>query len=95
MRIKAISIARHRNGVAGQPFDVILFRECGRGGSRKVGIVFDEPGYCAVLDICLLATGDIAFGSNSWRGDDYEPHLREAIRQCDLLTTTKPKGPRP
>jgi hypothetical protein len=26
-----------------------------------------------------LAAGDIAFGSNSWRGDQYEPHLRKAI----------------
>jgi hypothetical protein len=79
MRIKTFTIARHRNGVAGQPFAVILFKEHGQGGSRKVGIVFDEPGYCAVLDIGLLAAGDIAFGSNSWRGDDYEPLLRQAI----------------
>ena len=95
MRIKTLSIARHRNGVAGQPFDVILFKEYGRGGGRKVGIVFDEAHYCAVLDIGLLAAGDIAFGSNSWRGDDYEPQLREAIKQRDLPATTKPKGPRP
>ena len=26
-----------------------------------------------------LAAGDIAFGSNSWRGDHYEPHLRKAV----------------
>jgi hypothetical protein len=79
MRIKTLTIAHHRNGVAGAPFDVILFKEHGQEGSRKVGIIFDEPHYCAVLDIQLLATGDIAFGSNSWRGDDYEPHLRKAI----------------
>jgi 23S rRNA G2445 N2-methylase RlmL len=36
-----------------------------------------------VLDIGLLATGDIAFGSNSWRGDDYEAHLRQAIASHD------------
>jgi hypothetical protein len=83
MKLKTIAIAHHRNGVAGQPFDVILFKEIGQGGSRKVGIVFDEPNYCAVLDIGLLAAGDIAFASNSWRGDDYEPHLRKAIKQQD------------
>ena len=27
----------------------------------------------------MLAAGDIAFGSNSWRGDDFEPHLRRAV----------------
>jgi len=79
MKLKITSIAHHRNGVAGQPFEVILFKEYGPGGSRKVGIVFDEPHHCAVLDIGLLAAGDIAFGSNSWRGDDYEPLLRDAL----------------
>jgi hypothetical protein len=83
MKLKTLAIAHHRNGVAGAPFDVILFKEYGQGASRKVAVVFDDPGYCAVLDVTLLATGDIAFGSNSWRGDDYEPQLREAIKQRD------------
>jgi hypothetical protein len=83
MKLKTLVIAHHRNGVGGAPFDVILFKEYGKGGSRKVGIVFDEPNYCAVLDIDLLAAGNIAFGINSWRGDDYEPHLRKAIQQQD------------
>ncbi len=79
MKLKIIAIAHHRNGVAGTPFDVVLFKDRGPEGSRKVGIVFDAPHYCAVLDVATLATGDIAFGSNSWRGDDYEPSLRQAI----------------
>ena len=78
-KLKIISVARHRNGVAGAPFDVVLFRDYGSEGSRKVAIVFDEPTYCAVLDIAKLAAGDIAFGSNSWRGDHYEESLRQAI----------------
>lgn len=82
MKLKIIAIARHRNGVAGSPFDVALFKERGRQGSLKVGILFDEPAHCAILDVAMLAAGDIAFGSNSWRGsDDYEPSLRQAIRQ--------------
>ena len=80
MKLKIIAIARHRNGVAGSPFDVVLFKERGRGGSLKVGILFDEPAHCAILDVAMLAAGDIAFASNSWRGDDYEPFLRPAIR---------------
>ena len=90
MKLKIIDIAHHRNGVAGAPFDIVLFKECGRGGNRKLGIVFDEPNYCAVLDIGLLAAGDIAFGSNSWRGDDYEPHLRQAILKQQTEPRRKP-----
>ena len=78
MKLKIIGIARHRNGVGGQPFEVALFHD---GDSRKVAILFDEPHHCAVLDVAKLAAGDIAFGSNSFRGDTYEPHLRQAIRQ--------------
>jgi hypothetical protein len=79
MKLKIIDIARHRNGVCGAPFDVALFKERGRDGSRKVAILFEEKGHCAVLDVAKLAAGDIAFGSNSWRGDDYEPDLKDAI----------------
>ena len=83
MRIKNIDIAYHRNGVAGAGFHVILFKDFGTGGSRKVGIVFDQDGHCAVLDMAKLAGGDIAFGSNSWRGDDYERPLRKAIESYE------------
>ena len=81
MRIKIIDIAHHRNGVAGAPCDVVLFKDFGAGRSRKVGIVFDNEAHCAVLDVTMLAAGDIAFGSNSWRGDDFEPALRRAIAE--------------
>jgi hypothetical protein len=79
MKLKIIDIAHHRNGVSGAPFDVVLFKERGRDGSRKVAILFEEQSHCAVLDVAKLAEGDIAFGSNSWRGDDYEPDLKDAI----------------
>jgi hypothetical protein len=78
MKLKTLATAHHRNGVAGAPFNVVLFK-VHRERGVKVGIVFDEPAHCAVLDVTLLAAGDIAFGSNSWRGDDYEPELRRAI----------------
>ncbi len=80
MKIKhIIAVACHRNGICGAPFHVVLFEDGGDEGSRKVGIVFEEPHNCAVLDVDKLAVGDIAFGSNSWRGDKYEPQLRQAI----------------
>jgi hypothetical protein len=78
MKLKILATARHRNGVAGAPFDVVLFKVLRERGA-KVGIVFDEPANCAVLDVSLLAAGDIAFGLNSWRGDEYEPELRRAV----------------
>ena len=83
MKLTIIDIARHRNGVCGAPFVVFLFKETGRDASRKVGIVFDEPHHCAVLDVAKLAAGEIAFGLNSWRGDEYEPYLRQAIEQAE------------
>jgi hypothetical protein len=73
------SIAHHRNGVGGASFDVVLFTDC--DGSTRVGIVFDADWHTAVLDVQKLAEGDIAFGSNSWRGDDYDAFLRTAIRE--------------
>jgi hypothetical protein len=82
-RIKVRAIGSHRNGVGGAAFHAVLFDEDKRAHpddqGRKVAVVFDEPYYCAVLDVGRLAAGDIAFGSNSWRGDEYEPHLRKAI----------------
>jgi hypothetical protein len=79
MKLKIIKYARHRNGVGGAPFEVVLFKERGREGSHKLAILFDKPDHCAVLDVAKLAAGDIAFGSNSWRGDEYETSLRDGI----------------
>ena len=81
MKLKILDTAHHRNGVAGSPFDVVLFKVLREHGV-KVGILFDAPGSCAILDVTMLAAGDIAFGSNSWRGDEYEPALRRAIEHC-------------
>jgi hypothetical protein len=81
MKLKLIEHAQHRNGVCGSPFDIVLFHD---GESRKLAILFSEPGRCAVLDVAKLAAGDIAFGSNSWRGDHYEPHLRKAVHDAHI-----------
>src|SRR5262249_35138852 len=80
MKLKIIAINHHRNGISGAPFDVVLFDDQGPEGSRKVAIVFDQEYHCAVLDVAKLAAGDIAFASNSWRGDAFEQSLRKAIR---------------
>jgi hypothetical protein len=80
MKLTVIDIAHHRNGICGAPFDVVLFKDTGPEASRKLAILFEREDHCAVLDIAKLAAGDIAFGSNSWRGDNYEPTLRRAIK---------------
>lgn len=72
-------IAYHRNGICGAPFHIVIFRDQEAG--PMVGIVFDEPYHVAVLKVDKLSQGDIAFGSNSWCGDQYEAALRRAIRQ--------------
>lgn len=79
MSLNIDRIEYHRNGICGAPFHAILFHDHDVG--RMVGIVFDEPYHVAVLNIDKLFLGDIAFGSNSWRGNRYEPLLRETIRE--------------
>jgi len=90
MKLKIIDTAHHRNGICGAPFDVALFEDHGTEGSRKVAILFEEPHHCAVLDVDKLAASNIAFGSNSWRGDTYETHLRReiALRQSTIDAQT-------
>ncbi len=75
-------IARHRNGVCGAPFHVVLFDD---GESRKLAVVFDEVCHVAVLDLALAHAGEIRFGFNSFRGDVYEPALRAGIALSDPL----------
>jgi hypothetical protein len=77
MKLQIDNIQRHRNGVCGAPFNVLLFHDPDEG--RMLGVVFDHPFHVAVFNLDKLALGNIAFGVNSWRGDRYEPHLRKAI----------------
>jgi hypothetical protein len=90
MNLQIITFAHHRNGIGGAPFAVILFEDTGPEGGRKVAILFEQESHCAVLDVDKLAAGDIAFGSNSWRGDRFEEPLREAIRTAS--STPHQKG---
>jgi hypothetical protein len=68
----------HRNGVTGAPFYVVQFTDKDTG--PMLGIVFDEARHVAVFNRDKLAAGETRFGYNSWRGDYYEPSLRDAIR---------------
>ncbi|MFZ0274957.1 MAG: hypothetical protein WAL34_24200 [Acidobacteriaceae bacterium] len=57
----------------------MLFDDTGDENTRKVGILFEEPYHCAVLDVAKLAQGLIAFGVNSYRGEVFEAALRNAL----------------
>jgi len=75
--MQIVEQAYHRNGVSGAPFHIFRFTEDGR---NMVAIVFpDYPMATAVFDADKIGAGDIAFGSNSWRGDTYNTRLRNAI----------------
>ncbi len=79
LKLHIEQIQHHRNGISGAPFHVLIFRDPEVG--RMLGIVFDQKYHVAAFNLDKLFVGDIAFGSNSWRGDVYEPQLRRAITQ--------------
>lgn len=89
MKLTPQSIAYHRNGIAGEPFYVVLFRN-ETEKQNMIGIIpadcftddettRPENGRCYVLDVDMLTQGNIRFGENSWREDQYEAQLREMI----------------
>ncbi len=84
---KLVSVAYHRNGVAGTGFHVVLFRwKDGTTVRDMVATVFPEAGSVAVLDVNETANGNIAFAEgNSWRGDHFEPWLRSAIAANEVF----------
>jgi hypothetical protein len=81
MKITFDQIKYHRNGVGGAPFHVVLFRDASEG--VMLGVVFEEKHHVAVLNLERLSSSDIGYGTNSWRGDVYEPHLRNAIKSLE------------
>lgn len=80
MKLKLISTSHHRNGVCGAPFNVSLFED--EDGSTKIAVDFGEDSL-AVLQVDKLAAGDIAFGSNSWRGDRYSDSVRKLAAKAE------------
>lgn len=78
-RLQIIDLAFHRNGVAGLPFKVALVDDANEGDVKLV-IMFEQEGHTAVLSVDRLHEDeDISFGSNSWRGDEYEAALRSEM----------------
>jgi hypothetical protein len=87
MKLTIERVAYHRNGISGQGFYVVCFiksAEPGEPAAPMVGVVFQRRGHVAVFDRAKLAQADIFFAQgNSWRGDNFEPALRQAITDYD------------
>jgi len=81
-KIKVTDIAYHRNGVRGNGFFVVTFiNKDGNRNMHMVATIFEGIGDIAVLNVDLLAEGNIQFAENSWRGDNFEPELRSEIEK--------------
>lgn len=89
MLIKDVHIDYHRNGVCGNGFYVATFKwmddDINPPRERHmVATIFHDQGNCAVFDIDELVKDNISFANgNSWRGDHFEPELREKIKQIE------------
>ena len=78
---KVLDIVYHRNGVSGDGFHVVRFTSA-EGEGEFVAILFEQEKSCAVLNVPQIVAGNIGFAmGNSWRGDNFEPELREAIAE--------------
>lgn len=76
--IQVKQIEYHRNGICGEPFYVVKFIWINTG-QDMLAVVFDDAMHTAVFDATKLRLGDSGFGSNSWRGDNFDAPLRNAI----------------
>lgn len=99
-KIIILDKAYHRNGIFGAPFWLVRFREEGETGEHAalVAVLFREQFHCAVFNPRLAADGIIAFGVNSYRGDEYERVLRpivwpEGVEISVATTDTQQKPP--
>lgn len=77
-KLQIIDSDHHRNGIAGLPFKVALVDDTNTSDVKLV-IMFETEGHTAVLSLDKLIEEDISFGSNSWRGDQYEEALRPEL----------------
>lgn len=92
MDIKILDIARHRNGVMGCPFYVILFKDKEFPKYTFVANVFDtfdtegvymsvSEVYMSVLAVEELVKGNITFGEgNSWASERWGKIMMDKIQ---------------
>jgi hypothetical protein len=72
--IKVKHIREHRNGVGGYTFTAVHFLFTEDDTTHVlIGILTDKKDNCFVVEP--------KYPENAYRGDNFEPHLREAIEQ--------------
>ena len=72
MKLKIIDFATTVTASTALPSPWCCSRTTARRAAARSPSCSTQPHHCAVLDVDKLAQGDIAFGSNSWRGDNFE-----------------------
>lgn len=81
--LRLTEIQGHRNGVSGTGFYAIRFlQRDGRAWVPMLATVFPERVSVAVLCLDLLPHAGVS-RDNAWRGDDYEPTLRQWIAESE------------
>ncbi len=85
---KILGVTYHRNGICGEPFHLVLF-DSTEGEKTLLGILpasTGEQGRCFVLEPAAISTDlaarkieACAFGAGSFRGDNFERELRQAV----------------
>ena len=83
-KITIEQIEYHRNGVMGEGFWIVKFKDIStRAPMLAIVFLLEEGqtwnGRVAVFNQELLSKGEIRFGWNSYRGHHYETVLRQAI----------------
>ena len=77
--LQILDASFHRNGISGLPFYVALVDDP-ENDDVKLIIMFEAEGHTAVLSLDKLTNEeDISFGSNSWKGDQYEEVLKPEL----------------
>jgi hypothetical protein len=94
--LRLTAIAFHRNGVGGRSFYAVAFRDLCDGswrnliatvfndGELKLGQVHPSTGLVSVLDADMAAAGILTAPENQYRGDVYEPTLRQWVARHDV-----------
>jgi len=81
-KLTIIKKAHHRNGVKGNGFAVVLFKDKDNPQYTFVATLFEEIGNCSILAIEELVALNIEFGcGNSWRSESFEKELREQLNE--------------
>lgn len=92
--IKVDEVSFHRNGVSGEGFHAVLFRERdGRHWRKFLATVFADRGVLSVICLDMLPEHGVNSVFNAWRGDYYEGDLRQHIARWEAARTSAPVIP--